>query len=281
MDVISLLTNESTLLTVQIIQVILIVVLAFIVMRVVRVLIRRSERNLTKMDDDPKQAARYKTFLTSGRYILNIIVIFIAVLMILTVFGINIAPILASVGVASLAISLGAQTLIKDYIAGILILMEDQFRIGDVVRIGDEAGTVEEITLRYVSMRDSEGRRVLIPNGEVRVVSRVAYDWMRVLVDFNVPFDADIGKVVSVLETAMQGAKDDPEIADDLLEAPVIQGWNSFSPWAVQVRMSARTQPGRRLGVANVLRRYGLEALKQSGLQVATPLPDSLTGPGA
>ena len=96
--------------------------------------------------------------------------------------------------------------------------------------------------------------------------------------DFNVPFNADIGKVVDVLIAAMERAAVDPEIAGQLLEPPVIQGWNSFSPWAVQVRLMAETRPEKRLEVATLLRRYGLEALKQAGLQVAVPLPDSLAG---
>lgn len=280
MDTILLLLKENNSLIVKFIQVILIIILALLVIRVVRVLLRRFEERLIRPDVNPQQSARYKTFLSTGIYVVSITVIFIAVLMILMVFGIDITPILASVGVASLAISLGAQTLIKDYIGGILILMEDQFRVGDTVRIGDEVGTVEQITLRYVSLRDVEGGLILIPNGDVRVVSRVAYDWMRVVVDFNVPFNADIGKVVGVLEGAMQEANKDPEIADDLLDEPEIQGWNSFSPWAVQVRMSVKSRPKRRLVVANVLRRYGLEALNRSELQVATPIPDSLTSNG-
>ena len=119
---------------------------------------------------------------------------------------------------------------------------------------------------------------IIVPNGDIRVVSRVAYDWMRVVVDFNVPFNADIGKVVDVLKAAMDKAAGDADIAGQLLEAPMIQGWNSFSPWAVQVRIMAKALPEKRLEVATLLRRYGLEALKQAGLQVAVPLPESLAG---
>jgi small-conductance mechanosensitive channel len=253
-------------------------VLALLVMRIVGSVLRRFESRFVHPDIDPQQASRYKTFLTTGTYVINIIVLFIAVLMILLVFGIDITPLLASVGVASLAISLGAQTLIKDYIGGILILIEDQFRVGDVVTIGEDAGNVEQITLRYVMLRDIEGRLITIPNGEIRVVSKVAYDWMQILVDFNVPYDADIGEVVNVLETAMRNARSDPAIADELLDDPKVHGWNSFSQWAVQVRMTAKVRPKKRLDVASVLRRYGLEALKQAGLQVAVPIPESLAG---
>ncbi len=278
MDIFTLLFQENGSITVKILQTALIVILALLVTRVVRTIIRRFEQNLIHPELDSQTAARYKTFLTSGIYVINIVVLFIAVLMILLVFGIDITPLLASVGVASLAISLGAQTLIKDYLGGVLILIEDQFRVGDSVTIGSESGAVEQITLRYVSLRDAEGRLVIIPNGEVRIVAKVANDWMRILVDFNIPFDADIGEVVNVLADAMQKAQSDPEIVNDLLDKPDILGWNSFSPWAVQVRMSAKARPGKRFEVASVLRRYGLEALKQAGLQVAIPLPESING---
>lgn len=278
MDAIKILFQENSSITVKILQLAVIVILALLVMRAANTLIRRFERKFLHPGIDPQTTARYKTFLTTGVYVVNIVILFIAALMILLVFGIDIAPLLASVGVASLAISLGAQTLIKDYLGGMLILIEDQFRVGDTITVGSDTGTVEQITLRFVSLRDVEGRQIIIPNGEVRVVSKVATDWMRVLVDFNIPFDADIGEVVAVLSAAMQEAKTDPEIVDGLLDDPGIQGWNSFSPWAVQVRMSAKARPGARFTVASVLRRYGLEALKQAGLQVAVPLPDSIGG---
>lgn len=284
MDALKLLLAQNGGILTKIFQVVLIIALALIIMRVVTVFVHRFEKRFLRPDTDIQVAARYKTFLNTGTYVLNIIVIIIAVLMILMVFGINITPLLASVGVASLAISLGAQTLIKDYIGGILILVEDEFRVGDVVIFGDGVsignitGTVEQITLRSTIIRDVEGRLIIVPNGDIRVVSRVAYDWMRVVVDFNVPFDADIGQVVDVLQAAMKDASADAEVADQLLEAPTIQGWNSFSPWAVQVRLIAKTLPGKRLEVATVIRRYGLEALNRAGMQVAVPIPDSLTG---
>jgi small conductance mechanosensitive channel len=284
MDISSLPIADYSALLTKLLQTILIIVLSLIAMKATSVFVRRFENRLIRSGTDSQVAARYKTFLTTGTYVVNIVIVFIAVLMILIVFGIDIAPLLASVGVASLAISLGAQTLIKDYIGGILILLEDQFRVGDVVvfgnglSIGDITGTVDQITLRSTSIRDVEGRLIIVPNGDIRVISRVAYDWMRVVVDFNVPFDADIGKVVDVLKAAMEKAAADAEIADQLLETPSIQGWNSFSPWAVQVRLMAKTQPEKRLEVATVLRRHGLEALKQAGLQVAVPLPESLAG---
>ena len=190
--------------------------------------------------------------------------------------GINITPIIASLGVVSLALSLGAQSLIKDYIGGLMILFEDQFRVGDLVDIEGNAGTVEQITLRYTQLRDLDGRLTFISNGEVRIVTRAAYDWARVIVDINVSYDADVGSVVQVLESAMLKVKDTPGISEDLLEVPVIQGWNSTSAWGVQVRLSAKTKPNRKPDVAAFVRRFALEALREANIQVVSPLQDVL-----
>ena len=159
MDTLTLLFAKDGGILSKLFQTALILVFSLIVLRAVTIFVRRFEKKFLKPDTDPQLAARYKTFLTTGTYVVKIAVFVIAGLMILMVFGVNITPLLASVGVASLAISLGAQTLIKDYIGGILILVEDEFRVGDVVTFGDGVsignvtGTVDQITLRSTYIR--------------------------------------------------------------------------------------------------------------------------------
>lgn len=278
MDTLSSLLTRNENILVIVVQIVFIIVLALFAARLVSVLIRRLEVRFMRADVDEQRRARVKTFLTTGIYVVDIVIFFIAALMALLVLGIDITPLLASVGVASLAISLGAQTLIRDYINGVLILVEDQFRVGDNVQFDGFSGTVENITLRYTHLRDLEGKLIFVPNGEIRTLTRPAYDWMRAVVEFNVPYDADIGKVVSVLESAMQKASQDPEVEPYLLETPEVQGWTNFSPWAVQVRVTAKVKPAQRLAVTYVLRRYGLDALVKAGLQVATPIPENISG---
>jgi moderate conductance mechanosensitive channel len=273
METISLLLTKNENILVIIIQIIIIIALALIATKAVSVLIRRVEARFMRAEIDDQRQARIKTFLTTGIYIINIVILFIAVLMVLIVLGIDITPLLASVGVASLAISLGAQTLIKDYISGILILVEDQFRVGDSVQFDEFSGVVENITLRSTYLRDLEGKLIIVPNGEIRILTRPGYDWMRVVVEFNVPYDADVGRVVRVLEGAMEKANEDAEIGKYLLEKPQVQGWTSFSPWSVQVRVMAKVVPAQKLSVTYTLRKYGLDALTEAGLQIATVLP--------
>jgi small conductance mechanosensitive channel len=273
METISLLLTKNENILVIIIQIIIIIALALIATKAVSVLIRRVETRFMRVGIDDQRQARIKTFLTTGIYVINIVILFIAVLMVLIVLGIDITPLLASVGVASLAISLGAQTLIKDYISGILILVEDQFRVGDSVQFDEFSGVVENITLRSTYLRDLEGKLIIVPNGEIRILTRPGYDWMRVVVEFNVPYDADVGRVVRVLEGAMEKANEDAEISKYLLEKPQVQGWTSFSPWSVQVRVMAKVVPAQKMSVTYTLRKYGLDALTEAGLQIATGLP--------
>jgi moderate conductance mechanosensitive channel len=274
-DTISLLLTKNENILVIILQFILIVALALIATKAVSVLMRRVEARFTRAEIDEQRRARIKTFLTTGIYVINIVILFIAVLMLLMVLGIDITPLLASVGVVSLAISLGAQTIIKDYISGILILVEDQFRVGDSVQFDEFLGVVENITLRSTYLRDLEGKLIIVPNGEIRILTRPGYDWMRAVVEFNVPYDADIGKVVGVLESAMEQASQDPDVGKNILENPQVQGWTSFSPWSVQVRVTAKVVPAQKLVVTYALRKYGLDALMVAGLQIATSVPMS------
>jgi len=245
----------------------------------VRLAVRQLAGRLERTIADPERVARLKTFLVAGRSLASVLVVIIAGLTALRVLDIDIGPVLAGAGLVGLALSLGAQTLIRDYIGGLLILLENQFRVGDVIQVGDKTGSVERITVRATYLRDIEGRLHLIPHGEMRILSNVTKDWARAVVDLNVAFDADFGKVIRALEAAARRAQEDETIKADLLEPPQALGWIGFKDWAVQVRIMARTRPGKQWGVMMVLRQYAVEALHAEGVKVALPtqkvIPDS------
>jgi len=257
----------------------LIVLLALLAHWGVRLAVRQLAGRLERTIADPERVARLKTFLFAGRSLASVLVAMIAGLTALRVLDIDIGPVLAGAGLVGLALSLGAQTLIRDYIGGLLILLENQFRVGDVIQVGDRTGSVERITLRATYLRDLEGRQHLIPHGEMRILSNVTKDWARAVVDLNVAFDADFGKVIRALEAAARRAQEDETIKADLLEPPQALGWIGFKDWAVQVRIMARTRPGKQWGVMMVLRQYAVEALHAEGVKVALPtqkvIPDS------
>lgn len=252
-------------------QILLIVLGALAAIPFVRLATRQVERRLEKTTADLERVVRLKTLVQAGRGAAGVLIFVVAGLMILQALSLNITPLLAGAGVAGLALSLGAQTLIKDYIGGILVLAENQFRVGDVIQVGDETGVVERITLRATHLRDVEGKLHIVPNGEIRIVSNLTKDWSRAIVDLSVPFDADFGKVIRALEAAAAQAQADETIKAHLLEPPQALGWVGFKDWAVQTRLMAKTAPGKQWEVMIALRRYALEALGAEGVPVALP----------
>lgn len=249
----------------------LIVLLAIAARRGLRVVAGQVEKRLEKTAPDPERRARLQTLVQAGRGAAWVLVLLVALLMGLHVLGVDITPLLAGAGVAGLALSLGAQTLIKDYIGGVLILIENQFTIGDVVKVNDVAGGVERITLRATHLRDIEGRLHIVPNGDIRTVSNLTAEWARAIVDINVDYAADMDKVMRALEAAAAKAQDDETVQADLLEPPQALGWIGLNDWAVQVRLTAKTRPGKQWGVMMALRRYAVEVLQAEGVRVALP----------
>jgi len=236
-----------------------------------RLAARLMERRLEKTVPNPERLARLQTLVQVGRGAMWALILLMAGLMALHTLGVDATPLLAGAGVAGLALSLGAQTLIKDFIGVILILVENQFSVGDVIKVGEVTGGVERITLRATYLRDIEGRLHIVPNGDIRLVSNLTAEWARAVVDLNVGYEADVSKVLQTLEAAVARAQEDEAIKADLLEAPQALGWISFNDWAVQVRLMAKTKPGKQWGVMMALRQYAVEALQAAGIRVALP----------
>ncbi len=251
---------------------IIIVVLTLAALRLVNIGSKRAEGRFAGPNVDPQRRARLQTLIRTSVHTANAFILAIAAMMVLLTLGINLGPVIAAAGVAGLALSLGAQTIIKDYIGGLLILLEDQFRVGDTIQVADITGAVEGITLRTTQIRDINGRLSIVPNGDIRTVSNLSREWARAVVDLNLSYDTDISQVTPVLEEAMKTAVEDPVIKADVMGAVEVLGWNSHNDFAVQVRLMVKTAPGKQWAVARVLRRYALQALEVGGFQVFIPL---------
>ena len=232
-----------------ILPLIAVVVLTAIALRLVNLAaVEIDKRFIAPIEDDDRRA-RLQTLRTAAKNTVHVLILVIATLIGLGTVGIDIGPALAAVGVLGLAVSLGAQTLIKDVIGGLTILLEDEYRVGDAVKIGSVNGEVERITLRRTDVRDAEGRLFMVPNGDVRMVANETREWARALVELNFGFDADMNKAVAALDEALARMAADPRVKPHLLAAPEIFGWNAFSDWAVIVRLRAQSdgrQSGRR-----------------------------------
>jgi small-conductance mechanosensitive channel len=232
---------------------------------------RRMEHQQRRTIADAERLDRLHTLLQAGRNTAYIVILILAAFMTLYTLGINIAPLLAGASVAGLALSLGAQTLIKDFIGGILILTEGQFTVGDVIQVGSASGGVERITLRATWLRDVDGKLLVVPNGDIRLVSNLTAGWANANVNLNIGYETDMGKVMRALQSAAEMAKADETIKADLIEAPRAVGWIGFTDWAVLVQLTAKTAPGKQWGVMMALRKYAVEALRAEGVKMAIP----------
>ena len=251
-----------------ILTLIIIVVLVIVSLHMVNLAVETIDKRFIASADDPDRRARLRTLIKAAKNTVRIIIMVIAVLIGLGTIGVDIGPALAAAGIFGLAISLGAQTLIKDVIGGLTILLEDEYRVGDQIEIGSVSGAVEQITLRRTDVRDTEGRLVILPNGDVRVVANESREWARALVEVNFSFDADLNKAMAGLKEALSRFASDSTVKPYLLDTPEIFGWNALSDWSVVVRLSAKVMASKKAEIARILRQYTLEALHEAGVPV-------------
>jgi len=251
-----------------ILTLIIIVVLVIVSLHMVNLAVETIDKRFIASADDPDRRARLRTLIKAAKNTVRIIIMVIAVLIGLGTIGVDIGPALAAAGIFGLAISLGAQTLIKDVIGGLTILLEDEYRVGDQIEIGSVSGAVEQITLRRTDVRDTEGRLVILPNGDVRVVANESREWARALVEVNFSFDADLNKAMAGLKEALGRFASDSTVKPYLLDTPEIFGWNALSDWSVVVRLSAKVMASKKAEIARILRQYTLEALHEAGVPV-------------
>jgi len=226
-------------------------------------------------DRPDERRKQVETLVQVLRWIAQIAIVSVALLMILSNF-VDITPLLASVGVVGLAVSLGAQTLIKDFIGGLLVLLEGQYTVGDVIKVGDVAGAVERLTLRATYVRDIDGNLHVLPNGEVRTVANVTKEWSRAMVNIGVAYEEDLERVLGVLSDTANSFAKDPDFEPQLLEAPTVLGPLSLGDWAVNVRVMVKTKPGQQWGVAMELRKRVLAACEREGITLPYPRQEVL-----
>jgi small conductance mechanosensitive channel len=199
------------------------------------------------------------------RSVASVTIFAIAIMMILGELGVNLAPLIASAGVAGVAIGFGAQNLVKDFLAGLSMLLEDQYGVGDVVDVGDASGTVEAVGLRTTTIRDARGVLWYIRNGEIVRVGNKSQGWALVIVDVPVGF-AGVEEATSVLRAAATAMADDPEYTADLIEPPDVLGVEQLTVDGAVVRTTAKTVSDAQWRVGRELRRRLTEALEDAGI---------------
>jgi len=202
------------------------------------------------------------------RSFVTVTVFSIAGLMVLAELGINLTPLVAGLGIVGAALGFGAQSLVKDLLAGLFMLLEDQYGVGDTVDVGDVVGVVEAVGLRTITLRDGQGIVWYVRNGEIIRVGNRSQGHAVAIVDIPIGF-AGVDEAVSVLRTAAQRLAEDPEFADDFLEPPEVAGVEAVTVDGATVRVMAKTTNDTHPRVLRELRRRMTEALESSGIAAA------------
>ena len=199
------------------------------------------------------------------------LIIFLALLQILAQLGINMGPLLASAGVAGLAIGFGAQTLVKDVINGFFILLENQYDIGDSVRLAGIEGVVENMTLRHTVVREAQGALSIIPNGQIGVVSNLTRDWAQVTLHISAAYGENSDRVIGLLREVGQELRNDPEFGAMLVADPQVPGIERVSSHEVDYLMLVKTRPGSQYAVTRELRRRIKDCFERNHIQPGSP----------
>jgi small conductance mechanosensitive channel len=195
----------------------------------------------------------------------------VALLMILDQFAISIGPAVAGLGVVGIAVGFGAQTLIRDWLAGVFIIVENQYSAGDVVRISGVDGVVEDFSLRRTTLRDLDGTVHTVPNGSIVVASNMTRGWARVNLDISVAYDTDIDRASAIIDEAGRSLTTDEEWRNRVIEAPSVQRVSALGDSSVTLKVLGQVRPAEQWAVAGELRKRILSAFATEGIEVPYP----------
>ncbi|MFS0517823.1 mechanosensitive ion channel family protein [Nostoc sp. UIC 10607] len=214
---------------------------------------------------------RVSTFSGVTKSIATGICVGVGFLLALVSLGIDIVPLLAGASLVGVAVSLASQNLIKDAINGFLIILEDQYALGDVINVGDVGGLVENLNLRMTQLRDSEGRLITIPNSEIKVVANLSSRWSRADLTIPIAYQADIEKALKLIESIGFEMDKDPRWERQILETPQVLGIDQFGDRGLIIRVWIKTQPLKQWDVAREFRRRLKVALDHAGISISVP----------
>ena len=267
--------NIDTLISIgtQLASILIIMIIGLIAVGLLKGRSLKATRSSTKIQEQRKK--QLETVIQAVGWIANVTIVVTALIMLLARF-VNITPLLTGIGALGLALSLGAQTVIKDLIGGIIILIENQYTIGDVIEVGGVSGAVERLTLRATYLRGVDGILHLVPNGDVRTVSNITRDWSRATVDIGVAYEENLDRVLDVLKQEAAKFVDDAEFGPLLLEPPAVLGPVSLGDWALTVRIMVKTQPGKQWDVAVALRKRILQVCDEANITLPYPRQEVL-----
>ena len=277
----------------EVVPVLLIIGAAFLLLRLARLFVHGVVKTLLDREATEGTAQelsavelkkRMGTLDTLGANTLQFFIVVIAGLMILGQLGLDIGPAVAGLGIAGIAIGFGAQFLVRDYLNGSLILIENQFSRGDVVRVAGVEGTVEDFTLRRTTLRDLDGVVHTVPNGEIHVASNLTRVWSRINQDVTVAHGTDIEAAIAVVDKVGREMAGDPVWKRRVLEAPRVERIADLGEPGVTMKILGTVRAADQWAAASDFRRRLIEAFRANGIEIARPLGDvavPMSGAGA
>jgi small-conductance mechanosensitive channel len=228
-----------------------------------RPLRERAPRGIKEAMANERRAQRATTIGSVLKSAVSIVVLIWGVLQILGILGVNVAPFIASAGVIGLALGFGAQNLVRDFLSGMFMLLEDQYGVGDVVDLGEAVGTVETVGLRVTTIRDVNGTLWYCRNGEIVRVGNMSQGYAVAVVDLPIAHAANVQRACEVALDAILEASRSDAIEADVLETPEMLGVNAVTAESVTLRITARTKPGRQWAVQRTFARAALAAFEK------------------
>ena len=255
----------------ELLRVIVILILAWLLMGISRKLIRMFRNYMNSRADSAEEIRRIETLARVFHHTTIVVISLVAGMLALSEMGISIAPILGAAGVVGIAVGFGAQNLIKDYFNGFFMLLENQIRQGDVVEVCGKTGAVEDVTLRYVCLRDNEGSVHYVPNGQITIVTNKSRDYAFALIDVGVAYRENLDEIYEVAREVSRALRADAAIGPKILEDIELQGVQDWADSAVILRCRFKTVALEQWNV----RRAFLGRLKQAfdahGIEIPYP----------
>jgi small conductance mechanosensitive channel len=204
--------------------------------------------------------------------VLRVVVWGLAILTALGTVGVNLAPLIAGAGVLGVAIGFGAQGIVKDFLSGVIMLVEDQFGVGDVIDAGPASGVVEEVSLRTTRIRDVNGVVWHVPNGSIARVGNMTQEWSRMLLDVDVAYETDVDRAIVLLGEIIERFQAREDIREMLLGEPMeVLGVTALGDSSVSIRVIAKTVPGQQWAVGRVFRQVVKRELEDAGIEIPYP----------
>lgn len=252
-------------------KILLVLIAGYVLTRLLRAIARKSAEVHVRRLPSGVSVQQFRTVTSVITSVGVFVIVFVATLEILSLLGLNLGPMLASAGIAGLAIGFGAQTLVHDFINGFFILLENQYDIGDVVRIAGVKGTVERMSLRMTMLRDEDGTVHLVPNSAVQIVSNTTRDWAQVALRVAVAYSEPSERIITLLNQIGEQVRHNPAFSEDIVSDIQVPGIDRVGNGEVEYLMLIKTRPSKQYAVSRELRRQIKECFELNKIQTAAP----------